>query len=308
VTFVDDQRPGPEVDADADADAAVTEEDGLPPAIQPGHAPGAAGEQELHEPPLAEENRTGIWPWPQLPGWAGALLLVACVGVVAAITRFARLSTDPPGFLIDEAASALFAQSINRDNLPIFFGGGTPDVQEPFFFYVMKWTGTVFGWDVSGARTAAALCGVAAAVACALWYRRALGPLWGLAGGLLVATSFWQLMFSRQAIRPISMPVFAALGLWCLWEALHTPSGAPRPHRLGWYAAAGAAWGLGFYTYISFRLALPAVVVLGVVLWFWGGRVSRAAALPPPPPLPILGGGGARSEERRGGEEWQCGG
>jgi 4-amino-4-deoxy-L-arabinose transferase-like glycosyltransferase len=223
------------------------------------------------------QSRSGSWRGlGSLPGWTLTGLLASVVGLLAALTRFPRLSTAPPGFLIDEAAAALFAQSINRQHLPVFFGGGTPDVQEPFFLYVMKWTGTLFGWDVYGARAAAALCGVAVAVACALWFRRALGVGWGLAGGVLVASSFWQLMFSRQAIRPISMPLCAAAGLWCLWEALECPPDARTlglPRRLLWHAATGVLFGLGLYTYIAFRLVGPAALAIGALL-LWNRRAG----------------------------------
>ena len=218
--------------------------------------------------------RRFAWAVDRLPGWTVPALLAPTVALAAAVARFPRLDDAPPGFRIDEAAAALFARSITRDNLPIFFGGGTPDAQEPFFLYVMKWTGALFGWNIYGARAAAALCGVGVAVACALFYRRALGPAWGVLGGLLVATSFWQLMFSRQAIRPIGMPLFAAVGLWWLWEGL---AAAPEARALGlprrwwWLAAAGAVFGLGLYTDIAFRLVVPAALAI-VALLLWNRR------------------------------------
>lgn len=190
--------------------------------------------------------------------------MVLLVGLVAGLARVVRLADWPPGFREEEATNALFAQLITGERSPIFFTGRS-DAQEPLFVYLVSATGRLADWGIDGPRLAAALLGTLAAVACALWYRRALGPWWGLAGGLLVATSFWQLVYSRQAIAPIAMAACAALGLWCLSEVL----AGPRPYRLrqlGWFAAAGIAFGAGFYADLAFRFTLPALLVIAAYL------------------------------------------
>lgn len=199
-----------------------------------------------------------------------AALVAVVVGILAAALRLIGLAALTPGFREEEATTALMAQRINRDNLPIFFGQDQ-DALPPLFPYLVKITGTLGGWGITAPRLAAALCGIAAAVFCALWLARALGPTWGLIGGVLAATSFWQLMFSRQAVPPISSVLFVALGLWLAWIGLDRGSRA-QPERiyrrtdLPWYICAGAAFGIGFHSHASYASVPPLVLLMAGVL------------------------------------------
>lgn len=201
--------------------------------------------------------------------WTAAMLVI--VAGLALIVRVPQLADAPPGFRYAEAGSALYAQTIGGDTRPIFFIGPN-DAHEPLFYYVARLTGGLFGWGVTGPRLAAALLGALAAVGCALWLARALGRPWGLLAGLLAAGSFWQLIYSRQAVQPIAAAACAAFGLWALQRALDDGAdGADSPR----YLAAGALFGLGFYADISFRFILPALVVICGYLWFVGWFQAR---------------------------------
>ncbi len=213
------------------------------------------------------------------------------ITLFAAMPRLAGLARWTPGFRIEEASLALMAQRVERGNLPIFFGTGQ-DAILPFFPYLVKVTGAIGGWGVFAPRLAAALCGIAAAVFVALWLVRALGPWWGLAGGLLVATSFWQIMFSRQALAPASAAMFASLGLWLAWIGLDRGMRQPslkilRRRDLPWYIAAGVAFGLGFYTDPGYTV-VPAVVLLTSGLLAFNQQRSRPDADALGPALLIL--------------------
>jgi len=196
-----------------------------------------------------------------MTGWQATLLVALVSGLVAASTRLPWLTTSPPGFSLAEARAALHARDLTASDL-LLPQTGPLDSQEPLFSGLLWLTGSLTGWDVDGARLAAALLGIIAAVACALWHRRALGPLAGLAGGLLAATSFPWLVLSRQAQPAIGAAAFAALGLCCLWEGLG-PCEPDTDHfvstRRGWWiVAAGLLFGLGLYAHPSL---LPALIV-----------------------------------------------
>ena len=203
--------------------------------------------------------------------------MLLAVAVTALTLRVLFIADAPPGFRYAEAGSALYAQTIGGDVKPIFFIG-PQDAREPLFYYVARLTGGLAGWGVAGPRLAAAVLGMLAAIGCALWLARALGRSWGLLAGLLAAASFWQLMFSRQALQPIAAATCAAFGLWALARALDDdePGDSPR------YLAAGALFGLGFYADITFRLILPALLVVGAYLWlasrYGAGRRATTAA------------------------------
>ena len=152
----------------------------------------------------------------------------------------------------------------------------------PFFPYAVNITGTLVGWDVAGPRIAAVICGIAAALFCALWLMRAMGPIWGLVGGVLAATSFWQLMFSRQAVPSISSALFIALGLWLSWLALEQGS-KRQPNRfyrrtdLPLYVVAGAVFGFGFHSHVSYAVVPPLVLLTAGVIALNQQRARRAS-------------------------------
>jgi hypothetical protein len=210
-----------------------------------------------------------------------SLIVVGVVAVVAGLIRLIGLASQTPGFRIEEATQGLMARRVDRDNLPIFFGH-EQDAAVPFFPYLVKVTGSLAGWGVTGPRLAAAICGIGVAVFCALWLGRALGQWWGLAGGLLAATSFWQVLFSRQAVAPISAAMFAALGLWLAWEGLRRGR-LPQPDRLWkradlrWYITSGIAFGLGFLSDASYTIVPPLVLLSAGVLALGQQRARRDA-------------------------------
>lgn len=209
-------------------------------------------------------TRLGVFWQRRSPRMQTALMLLPVL-ILAAVLRLPGLATDPPGFRQDEATVALAAQQIERDAFPIYFTDDT-DALEPLFPYVVNLTSQLAGWGVVGPRLAAALLGILAAITCSLWYRQMLGLGWGLAGGLLVATSFWQLMFSRQAVPAIAMAAVGAFGLWALSKAIAHRRLLAAPS--GWYGVAGIAFGLGIYTDVAMRATIPAVILIGLFLLY----------------------------------------
>jgi hypothetical protein len=199
---------------------------------------------------------------PRLAGVTVPLAIAGGVGIVVA--RLAALDSAPPGFAVAEARGALAAQAIGRDYLPLLPDATRDAGDSPLFLWVVRLTGELAGWGVTGPRLAAALFGLLAVAGCALWYRRALGPGWAVAGALLAGTSFWQLVSSRQATPEIATAAGAAAGLACLWEGHARAFAGTR--RLTWYAAAGATVALGAYAGPAGLVLLPVAVAAGAVL------------------------------------------
>lgn len=189
---------------------------------------------------------------------------------VAALLRLPGITSGPPGFRHDEAAVALAAQRIERGSFPIYFRSGD-EAFHPAFLYIVNLTGQLAGWGVSGPRLAAALCGITAAVACSLWYRQMLGSVWGLAGGLLMATSFWQIVISRQAVPAITMAAVGGFGLWALWRAAENSRLGGRRIPSGWFGVAGFAFGIGIYTDVTMRASVPITILIGLFLFYKKG-------------------------------------
>ncbi|MFW6075818.1 MAG: ArnT family glycosyltransferase, partial [Chloroflexota bacterium] len=196
------------------------------------------------------------------PRPASTALLILAVALVAGLTRLIELGSVPPGFRLEGATQVLFSRQIGDGFFPIFFGQEAA-VSEPFLPYFIRLVSET-GLDiVTTARLSAGLSGTGVAVACALWYRRVFGLWWGLAGGLLVATSFWQLMFSRQATPEMGTAFFSAVGLWCLWEGITRTDRDGRRFSI-WYVASGLAFAGTFYVDVI-AIALPGIVLVMVL-------------------------------------------
>lgn len=204
------------------------------------------------------------------------MLLLAIVGVVALLTRLPGLDTSPPGFAIDEARAAGYARSVgtNEGPVPLLPDSTEPGERDPLFAWALKLTGSVSGWSVAGARMATALAGVMVALCCGLWMRRALGTVWGLTGGLLVATSFWQMTLGRQVSAGMTGLALLALGTLLLWHGLDIGRVRAGGRVARWvrFAPAGVAFGLAVYAFAPLLAFVPALVLAcGMLAW----RTSR---------------------------------
>src|SRR3989338_7086947 len=86
-----------------------------------------------------------------------------------------------------------------------------------------------------------------------------------------VATSFWHINFSRIGFRAILVPFLSAFGMYFLLKGF-------RRGKILDFVWAGIFIGLGFHTYIAFRL-MPLVIALPILWygarWFWEARNSK---------------------------------
>ncbi len=75
------------------------------------------------------------------------------------------------------------------------------------------------------------------------------GP--GLLAAFLLSTSFWGIIFSRIGFRAILAPLALVFTLWLMIKAFRS---ANKRLALLFAALAGIVYGLGFYTYIAYRV------------------------------------------------------
>ena len=182
---------------------------------------------------------------------AGLVLILLLTG----ITLLIRLGSLPPGFLDAEAANGLLARAANGHGSALFADTGT---RSPLLAGLIALIGRPLGFDIFSARLGAALAGIGTAVFTALWLRRAFGPVWGIVGGLILAGSFWFILFSRIALSPIAGALALSLLLWCLSEALER---GVRTDAFIWYAGAGVAAGIGYISDPTMRI-VPALLLI----------------------------------------------
>ncbi|MBI2637303.1 MAG: hypothetical protein HYW88_00245, partial [Candidatus Sungbacteria bacterium] len=94
-----------------------------------------------------------------------------------------------------------------------------------------------------------------------------------LFAAFFIATNYWHINFSRIGFRAIMLPLVCTFGFYWLLKALRTG-------KISSAVLGGIIFGLGFHTYIAFRIA-PLVIAF-VVLWYswlwWKERGREAIA------------------------------
>lgn len=193
---------------------------------------------------------------------------IVAVLLLAAFMRFHRLDSLPPGLHPDEAANGLDIFKIieHHDFQPFFPANGG---REGLFFYLQAIGVLIFGNTIYALRVAPALIGTLAAGAVYLWASSWFGRRTGLIAALLLAVTPWAVTISRDGFRASMVPLVIPLTLWLYTKAL-------QQRKTGWYIAAGASLGIGFYTYIAFRL-FPAAIVLALLFaLIWRRHLLRA--------------------------------
>src|SRR3989344_5167584 len=187
------------------------------------------------------------------------LLVFLIIVAVAGFFRLYQLGPTPPGFYPDEAMNGNNAvQTLETKNFKIFYPENNG--REGLFINLQALSIRAFGAHPWSLRFVSALIGILTVVGLYLLVRELFE--WRLAAiaGFLTAISFWHVNFSRIGFRAIMVPFILVYLFFFLWRGLKTG-------RLSYYLLAGIIGGLGFYTYISYRIA-PLIAII-VFLNYW---------------------------------------
>lgn len=208
-----------------------------------------------------------------------ALLLAL---LLAAYFRFHLITVMPGGLFPDEAANGLDILSMQRGDVQPFYERGNG--REALFFYLLWGSVELFGKGPWQHHAVSAAVGMLSVLACFLAARRLLSlpdfedlerryrATWiAILAAFLMAVSSWHVVLSRTAFRANLIPLFSALVFYFLVAAVQAKGKALRYLLAG---AGGLAFGLGFYSYIAYRVLVPilAVLVLWPLLAAWRGR------------------------------------
>ena len=212
--------------------------------------------------------------------------IFALLGILAlgAFFRLHRLETVPPGIYPDEAKNANDAvETLQTGDYELFYPENNG--REGLYIWMIAKSFEKHGINIYALKIIGALIGMLTVLGTYLLTREififsavndpehskiAIAPIARetvalLAAGLL-AVSFWHINFSRIGFRAILVPFLISFGLWLTLKALHPigPSGYGISERKKlWHALlAGIIWGIGFYTYIAFRIALGIPIFL----------------------------------------------
>jgi 4-amino-4-deoxy-L-arabinose transferase-like glycosyltransferase len=203
------------------------------------------------------------------------LLVFLLVMAIAIGFRFAKLDSVPPGLYPDEAMNGNNAlQALDSGDFKLFYPENNG--REGLFINIQALSVHLFGNTPIALRSVSAIFGVLTVLGTYFLTRRLFDD-WKLAAiaAFLMATGFWHVNFSRIGFRAIMAPFVAVWGFYYLYKGIET-------HRLWHWGLAGLFFGLGFHTYIAYRVMPLAVILVLIAYWwalrhtFWHGKYAFA--------------------------------
>lgn len=197
-------------------------------------------------------------------------LLLAII-LIASFFRLYKLTLIPPGIYPDEAMNANDAiKALQTHNFKVFYPDNNG--REGLFINLIALSFKVFGISLFSFKITSAIIGILTVLglyflAKELFYfynsnsNSNLSSYIGLTSSFFLAISFWHANFSRISFRAILTPFILVFSFYFLFKGF-------RNKKIINFIISGILFGLGFYTYISFRFA---VILLAItfILWFF---------------------------------------
>ncbi len=187
------------------------------------------------------------------------------IGLTAVFLRFHQLGNLPPGLYRDEAFNGLDAVRVLQGEHPLIFPANNG--REPIYIYLVAAAVGLLGQTAVAVRLPAALIGSLTTLAVYKltdsWFGRSVGLL----TAWLWATTFWPVHLGRIGLRVGLLVPLLALTFWLATLACR------RQSRWLWLAA-GAVYGLSFYTYLAARFT-PVLLLAALLYLLWRGGWRR---------------------------------
>ena len=217
---------------------------------------------------------------PRWPGRRTEAVILLVILIIAAWFRFYALDTIPPGFTHDEAGHGHDAIAITHGARPLYETVGYG--REPLYDYVVAWVMPIFGENYLTLRIVSALAGLLLIVVMHFWVRRAFDVPTAIATSAFLATSFWAVMVSRQALRSALLPVLFAASIFFMWQAVRPYAKQqsiqrrwPMISRLASYVLAGLFMGLSLITYMAARVLPIVFIAFWIYLFIFHRKIWR---------------------------------
>ncbi len=201
-----------------------------------------------------------------------ALILIL---LLAFALRVLGLGDLPPGWRDDEVIeTTAHAQLVIDGERPLYFAQA--EGHEPLYHYISAIWIVLVGDSLFSVRLVSVFFGLLAMTAACRLTRQLFGTRFALFAALLLAVSFWALMYSRVKIRHISELPFALLAFSLLLKTsrVHLTSKLQLPTSI----LAGISLALALYTYLAAVSLLLILFAFGVYLAFTR-RQWRSAAV-----------------------------
>ncbi|HHE70803.1 MAG TPA: hypothetical protein ENL34_00790 [Chloroflexi bacterium] len=196
---------------------------------------------------------------------------IVVVLVLAWGLRWVLLTEVPPGWRDDDLIELYtFSAHIITHGPVLYFTGASG--HEPLYHTLRALIIAGAGINTASARFVSAAAGTLSVLLTWALGRRILGRWEALLASVLMATSFWNLMYSRVAIRHIGTLPWALLAFYWMWRLIWDET----PSQWGW---AGISAGIAgaVLTYYAGRLVPLVLIVAWIVLGRPRKRLSHLA-------------------------------
>ena len=194
------------------------------------------------------------------------LVVFLTIMAIAIAMRLYGLSWAPPGLYPDEAMNGNNALEASRTgDYKLFYPENNG--REGLFINIQALSIQALGNTPYALRVVSAVMGILTVLGTYLLARRMFDD-WRLAAiaAFLIATGFWHVNFSRIGFRAIMAPLLSVWGFYYMYKGIET-------NRLWNWALAGLWFGLGFHTYIAYRVIPGAIGLTLIALWLSLGKV-----------------------------------
>mgnify|MGYP001601051410 CR=1 FL=1 len=173
-------------------------------------------------------------------------LILILIIIIAVFFRFWQFNSIPPGLYQDEAMNGADAlSSLENGNFDLFYTNNNG--REGMIIWLDALSIKLLGTETWVLRLFPTLAGVLSVLGLYFLTKKLFTVEIALASSFFMAISFWAVNFSRIGFRAGLMLPFL------IWSFYFLLRGFKTENKIYNFIAAGVLFGLGFYTYISYR-------------------------------------------------------
>ncbi|KPJ56913.1 hypothetical protein AMJ49_03275 [Parcubacteria bacterium DG_74_2] len=197
------------------------------------------------------------------------LIFLLIVLSIAAFFRLWQLDEIPPGLYPDVAINGNEAlESLKTGNFKLFYSENNG--REGLFIWLIALSFLIFGVNVWSIKIVAAVIGILTVFGLYLLTKdlfektidnKRKATDIALLSSFFLAISFWHVNFSRIGFRAILLPFVLVFFFYFLFKGF-------KKRGILNFIIAGIFFGLGFYTYTSFRMAVLILPFILIPYWF----------------------------------------
>lgn len=187
------------------------------------------------------------------------ILLLSTLIFIAFFVRILWINTIPAGIYPDEAMNGVDALTAWQEkDFQLFYENNNG--REGLFINLIALSTAILGNTVLGLKIWSILFGTLTVLGVYLLGKELFSSKrLGLYAAFLMTFSYWAVNFSRISFRAIFLPLILTFSFYFLFRGLRTKTFLP-------FALSGFIFGLGFHTYIAFRIAPAILIVLFIFL------------------------------------------